>query len=377
MKQIAVLLFAVLVMAAPLVYAQPAGLSLALSKQTPYPAEPGKIVKVEIEAKNTGFTDSEDISIEIVPEDPFSLVPGESAKKTFSRISAMDSVKISFNLQVSSSAVTNDYELKFRVYKEGSVVSTEEKARINVQGLPNIVLDFVRTDPERIDPSGTFDIVAALRNAGSGTARQMTAVLNSSSDSIVPILSGGTVFIGDVQPEFTKYAAMKFKVDGSAEYKTYPAVLTLTFKDENNTERSKQFSIGIPVTGSIQLDLIKTEIDYSRQVLKANVANKGTTEAKSLEATLVIGNATIGIDYISQLKANKDTVFEFPAVYSGEGKLVINYIGPGIEKNIVEKSLVLNFPEPEQDSSGTIVIVIIIIVIVLWYWRRRKKRAGK
>ncbi|MBL7206079.1 MAG: hypothetical protein ISS36_00600 [Candidatus Aenigmarchaeota archaeon] len=379
MKIITVFLLAMILLV-PLAFAQSQASSsfdVVLSKQIPYPAEPGNVINIEIEVQNIGFDDGENINIEILPEEPFRLLPGEDKKKTFSRIAAKSSVKIPYRLQVDAGTVTNDYELKFRIYREGSSISQIEKINVVVQGIPDLILNSVSIYPQRIEPSGIVDVAASIKNVGTGTARHVKVSIESESETLVPLLSGGQVFIDDLEPSHIKSASLRLKIGNSAEYKTYIAKLTLSYKDENGTEHSKTHDIGIPVTGSIQLDVIKIEPNIGRGVIKIEIANKGTTDAKSLDSKLIIGNETIGVDYTSQLKASKQTTLEFPLIYKGSGKLVIDYIGPGIEKNTLEKEIVLNFEEPGQDNTGTIVTVIVIIIIIVWYIRRRRKNKQK
>ncbi|MBU0530817.1 MAG: hypothetical protein KKC05_04040, partial [Nanoarchaeota archaeon] len=73
-----------------------------------------------------------------------------------------------------------------------------------------------------------------------------------------------------------------------------------------------------------------------------------------------------------QIKANKQTTFDFPLVMSGSGKLVLNFIGPGLEKNTVEKDIMLSFSLPNGAANGTVNIILGIIVLVIIYFLARK-----
>jgi hypothetical protein len=59
----------------------------------------------------------------------------------------------------------------------------------------------------------------------------------------------------------------------------------------------------------------------------------------------------------------------------GVGQLVINYVGPGLEKNKVVKEVSLAYQNGGGgDGTGTIIIVVIVIAVVAYYiWRRRRK----
>ena len=55
-------------------------LRVSISMQDPDPVEPGKEVEVSFKIENNG-TIANDVTFEILPDYPFSLVPGESASK--------------------------------------------------------------------------------------------------------------------------------------------------------------------------------------------------------------------------------------------------------------------------------------------------------
>ena len=281
-----------------------ANVDIVLTNQNPYPAEPGGNVDVEIEIQNKGLTDATNVMIEVFPKDPFSLLPGQEKTKRFTRITAGESVKATYTLSVSDKALSSDYELEFRIYssplKENYVKKT---VTILVQGEPHLIVEDVITYPQTIEPGGNVKLVAVLKNVGSGTARDVEISINSSSPEILPVLSGGRAYIGDIEANTTKEAVLKMSIGADAEHRTYLATLLLNYKDESNIQRGEVFLIGIPVAGTINLHVINVEPDFERETLDIEVANQGTTDAKSIEARLVVNEKTIGVDYISQLKA--------------------------------------------------------------------------
>ncbi len=352
-------------------------LDVSLVSQNPYPAEPGSNVNVEVEISNTGNAQANNIVVEILTKSPFSLLQGQESKQTINSIGPQSSVMKTYDLFVNTDAISSIYSLEFKIYSvsDPSTYSTKTVS-LSVQGSPKMVIESVGTSPKDIEPGGSVTLDFSIKNIGSGTARQMQASLNATSSYLVPILSGGLVYVGDVKPGETKNAIMQLSIDSLAEYKTYTATLTLSYKDESNAAGSDTFSIGIPVIGSIRLDIISVEPDFSRGQLEIEVANKGTTDAKSLEAILMVGNQSIGIDYLSQLKATKKTTFAFPIVLEGNAELVINYIGPGLQQNRIVKDITLDFEAQGTNGTMTYLIGFVILVIILYFvWRKffRKK----
>jgi hypothetical protein len=354
-------------------------LEVVLTRQTPYPADPGGSLDIEIEIQNNGYADANNYVVEIVPESPFSLLTGQEATKTFSRISALNSVKTTFKLTVSDTANSNNYDLKFRLYPQSSpTIYIEKSVSVSVQGSTNFVIENITTVPENIEPGGRVELHVNIMNIGTGTARQVQGSFAAESMSIVPILSGGMVYVGDIAPEGTKDVKLTIGIGSDLDYGVYSSTLTLSYNDENNAQQTQSFDLGIPVTGIIIMDIISIEPDYTRGSIDIEVANKGTADASSVEAKLLIEGETAGIDYLSQLKATKKTTFSFPLVMQGAGELVIDYVGPDLKEGQITKDIVLNFEVPGGDTSAISILfwLAVIVVIGFFVWRRyfRKKK---
>ncbi len=351
------------------------GLAVVLTNQMPYPVEPGNNFDIQIEIQNNGYADANERIIEIIDDEPFKLLPGENRTKFFNKIGAKESVKTSYKLFVNESVLTGDYNLKFRIYPSGQEdVYIEDSVSIRVNGIPDLVVMSIHTEPQDMAPGSMVNVGINFENVGTGTARNVKAMINSSSSYIMPVLSGGLVYIGDVEPGVTAHTELNMSIDSNAEYQTYSATLTLSYKDENNTAMERIVDIGIPVTGTINLEIIDIETDFDSNKLKIKVANKGSTDAKSVEATLVISGSVVGIDYISQLKASKYTTFDFPLLTQGSGYLKMDYIGPTLKNEQSQEEVFLNYPDPRITNMITSLITLIVVLIIIRHlWKRYKK----
>jgi len=378
-KILALAVFAVLIVFSTTAHAQNTPIfNVILTNQNPYPAEPGKNVNVEVEVQNTGLGDANNLVVEIAPADPFMLLPGTERTKTYTKISASSSVKVSYDLKVDESAISNPYELEFRVYYADNPTSyLSKKVVVNVQGQADFIIESTWTDPQNIEPGGRVKVYAKVKNVGTGPANQVQASLNSTSGLLIPVLSSGSVYLGDVKPNQDMVVEIELAVDSTAEQKTYPATLALAYKDETGALIQESFSLGIPVVGVINLEIIKIEANFERNILQIEIANKGTADANSLEAKLLVDNKTVGVDYTSQIKATKKTTLEFPLVAEGPGKLVLSYTTTDLKQNQVEKDLSITYENPNQGSPiNTLIIIVVVAVIAYFVWRRffRKKK---
>jgi len=352
--------------------------NVILTKQTPYPAEPGKNVNVEVEVQNTGLADANNIVVEISPASPFTLLPGSDKITTYTKISASSSVKVSYDLKVDDNAISNQYELGFRIYYANSPTNyLSQKVLVNVQGEPDFIIDSTWTTPENIEPGGSVNVFVKIKNVGTGTGSQVQLTFNSTSGILTPILSGGSVYLGDIKPGNDSVADIQLSVDSSAGQQTYPSLLTLTYKDDTGTVRQESFSLGIPVTGVIKIDIVNIQANFDRNVLQIDIANKGTADANSLEGTLIMNNQTVGVDYTSQLKATKKTTLEFPLGPEGQATLALTYTSPNLQQFQLEKPIDVRYQNPNQGSPiNTVIVLIVVAIIAYLVWRRffRKKK---
>jgi hypothetical protein len=81
---------------------------------------------------------------------------------------------------------------------------------------------------------------------------------------------------------------------------------------------------------------------------------------------------------VSQLKATKKTTFSFPlTVYRGQGELVIDYTGPGLEENEARKEIVLNLQPQGGDGTSNLILLILIAVVGYFAWKKYFKKKVK
>jgi len=345
-------------------------LNLVLTSQTPYPAEPGSNLDIEVELQNSGYESASNIVLKIDLDSPFELLPGEEEEKKFSNVPPSGSVKASYNMHILDNATSGDYNVNFLIYTGSSRdVSIKKNITINVRGQPDLIISDMIAPI--IEPGQVVDIRVKLKNIGSGKAKDIKLSFNS-TDEIIPVFSKGLIYLDGIEPGEEKEAEMSLSIADGAEHKTYPSYITATYKDETNTLTTQNFTVGIPVEGTVILQIIKVEPDYERGKIKVEVANKGTGEAKSVDAKLIVNNETIDTDYISQIKANKQTTFSFNMVSNGgKGTLRMTYLGPNLRTETVEKEIVLNFSAQNGiDSTTMFAIVIIIIVVIYFSWKK-------
>jgi hypothetical protein len=346
-------------------------LNIVLTKQTPYPVQPGQNLSIEIEIQNSGLGDAENYNVEIIEAPPFKILPGEEKVKTFTRISAKSSVKASWKLTVDPKTISGDYEIKFKLYKNDTEAWVLYKIFVTVQGIPELVLQDMDIEGTA-EPNGQIGLRINISNVGTGDARQLKINFVSSAE-LTPILATGSTYLGELKSGQSKIAIINLSISSTAEYRTYTANLIANYVDEAGQSRTDSFSVGIPVQGSILFDIIDIRADFDRQKIDIDVSNKGTAEAKSVTATLILNDRVVGIDYTSSVKANKKVTFSFPLVEEGKGYLNLTYIGPGLESGQITKELSFSFVRPVGTGWVFLVVIVILAGIVYWFFKRKKK----
>jgi len=376
-------LIMVLSLQTSLVMAADPEISLILTKQTPYPVEPGQIVDIEVSLQNNGSSVNNMI-IEILPKDPFTLLPGQDRTKTFARISSYDSVTHSYKLKVNESAISAVYELEFRYYRaEATSSAVVKKVLINVQGTPKIVILGIETKPESMEPGDEVEITVNMKNEGTGKARQteLSLVAEANSETgeslIVPALAGGFFYLGEFLSGQQATARFKLEIDTKAEYKTYMSTMTVGYKDENGETQTTSFSIGLPVRGKPVIEVLSAKMDNS--AFKVDIENIGTANAKALNIALIQDNAVKDSAVANELKPTKHKTMRFNGFRYGEALINISYLDEGNKLSTRETPVTITKSEysvegSTNDTSGLAIALFIVVVLESYYvWRLRKR----
>jgi hypothetical protein len=357
-------------------------LDLVLSSQSPYPVEPGSVVNVEVMLQNSGLKDAENVVLTIEPNDPFTLLAGEAVTKKFNVVGASNNVKATYKLQVSNKAVSNDYDLTFRYYTGGDTgVTVLKEIPINVRGNPKLILRKMETVPKEVEPGEAFDVKATIENVGTGNAYYMQSTLNSTTTYIVPVLSGGMFYIGELHPGESKEATFRLTVDSAAEYKTYSGALTISYMDDTNAIDSAQFSLGIPITGVPEIEILSTSMDNSN--FKVDIENIGSGSAKAVKTMLMQDGEIKDVSVTNELEPSKHKTLSFSGFSYGQGLINISYLDQiNNPHNVVMPVSIKKAASQEQNSgnSSAIFVPVLVIAVVLetfYIWRIRKKVAKK
>jgi hypothetical protein len=180
-------------------------LKAILVSQDPSLADPGAYVNVLFQIENLGTDNANNVTVELIPEYPFSLNPGVSAINQIgtinglagnSAITGSSAFQVKYKLRIDDNAVNGDNEIKLK-YSEGDG-STYKIATFNIS------VTKPRTD---------FDVVAqdsttlAIANIGANTASSVIVRIpdqpnfrvNGTSATIIGNLNAGDYTLATFQ----------------------------------------------------------------------------------------------------------------------------------------------------------------------------------
>jgi hypothetical protein len=138
-------------------------LKATLVNQDPYPADPGSYVNVLFQIENIGTESTENATVELIPQYPFSLDTGVSTVTNIGTISGLqtgdNAFQVRYRLRVDDNAINGDNEIKLKVW-------TGDSSAYNLRAF-NISVSNPRTDFVVVAQDST---TLAIANTGANTA---------------------------------------------------------------------------------------------------------------------------------------------------------------------------------------------------------------
>ncbi|MCS7134933.1 MAG: hypothetical protein N3E38_03120 [Candidatus Aenigmarchaeota archaeon] len=326
------LIIMVLLLLLPLVRAS-VDIGVKTAYTSPYPVEPGKNFLLGVEITNKGDEEAKNVLIEIAPNSPFSVIDKQT--ESITSLSGGGLRVVEYKLFVDSSAVSSTYQLPIKIKYSGSEDITRN-VFVRVQGKPNIA--YIDVPNFSISPGETKTMRVDISNLGSGVAKRVIATITPLNENIKVVFSGGNYFVGDIQPNEKKSAYFQLYIDTEANYGVYDANIKIVYEDESGNLQTKNFSLGIFVTGKPEIKIIKIDVDESKGELKVDIVNDGNVEARGIKGELLIGGGVVDVDYISKINAQKSSTLKFKLPSGKEADLRITYSGSNNEKySFIEK----------------------------------------
>ena len=263
-------------------------ISISLVNQDPDPAVAGDIIEIRLGIENLGSVPAENVVIELEPQYPFVMLPGEDPIQKIGTILHQSEANlkiIKFRLRIDRDANAGQYELRILEYEDGKkdelkitrTISIDVKNRANAEV---IYIDKVQLLPGKITP-----ITFTINNVGSAPLRDLTFYWENEDDVILPVGSDDTKYIKYIEVNESAELIYNVIASANAEPDLYKLKLSLTYDDPVNGEGKEiTTNAGVYVGGETDFDV--TFSGSSKGDTSFSIANIGSVPANSVTISI-------------------------------------------------------------------------------------------
>lgn len=410
---VVLMLFAAACIAGAQVDTQYAGYSpniiVSLAKQEPDQVEPGGQVEASFKLDNNG-TEAENVMFEIVPEYPFSLIPGEIPSKTIGVLGnsqyGRQSFTIKYKLKVAPDAADGNHVIKVR-YKTDNYNgwTTLDNLKIRVQTHDAILIaEKITTTPLVTPPGERTKLRIELKNYATSILKDIKVSLDLGSTSSTPFGPVGSTnekVVSYIDPLATVPVEFELLVDPDAVSKTYRIPMTLRYSDALNKDYNRTNLVTIVVGDEPDVSIgIESATVYRAGTagdITIKIVNKGLPDMKFINVKLAQSSSYRIISpsevYIGKIDSDDYETADFKIyVESGsDKKLALPLTVEYRDANNKDYRNAVNLELPLYSSSeakkfglvkgngkmGWIALIIIAAAGFFGYrfWKKRKKHA--
>ena len=391
MKPIKIIVYVVtLLLLTTLAIANAPGIKVSLMSQLPDPAEPGNYADVRFKIENTGFQGTPPVTLELIPEYPFSLEPGDSAVRELGGFQSQQQgekgIIIKYRLKIDENAVEgeNALSVRFKAYNV-DVWEQPEEFNISISTFDaTLAVESITIENGMIDPGKTTDLNVTLHNLDDSVLKDIRIKLDLATVPIIPVGSTNEKIVKTMFPGELNTVTFILAADPTAAARLYKVPLQIVFKDELGKNYSKDNTIGVPIGSAPELSVYieSSNLAGGKGEITIKFVNRGLTDVKLLNAKIIesdeltvltspevyIGkvdsddfeSATFSID----LK-NKKESFDIP--------VEIEYLDANNQRyeRVVPVPLRMDQNAAKQNGSGmfsTLLFVTPILVILIVFW---------
>ncbi len=296
-----------------------------------------------------------------------------------------------FEVKIRENAVAASYRMRFSVVKTDIDGKDEELVKVMEFDLPIKGLVKFDVDSDNVVSLGSIsDIKVAVSDVGNGAARHVMVKLGLTA----PFTPAKTseIYLGDFSGGESKNATFSVSVDSKTDAMVYKIPLTITYLDDNGTEKTEERDIGVRIdeTPELKVSLVSSEKFTAGKSGKFTVmvVNDGFVNAKFLDIRILPGDAYSILSqddiYVGNLDSDDSQEEEFEirvADNASAGALPVKFVlaYKSSNKNVeIIREKVVNLQvlsdedyaseQPTQDPFGIILgLVILVPVLVILY----------
>ena len=411
-----------------------ANLEIIYRKADPDPMITGEYADVSVKVRNKGTAKAEDVSLELVPEFPFSVDPDKDTERYFGDIYPGDEYHATFTVRVDRNAVPGENDLRFRT--ETELLTLTRNIPVEVRTREAVLsVEEVKIEDGSIPPSKTRDVTFTLKNRADTYLRSIGMSLGLKPEGIeetdfgmeaeffgmedfetaeeIPMITVGQTTeerISQMAPGEEKDVTFSIRADHDADEETYKVPIALRFESERyrknretgqwemstETFHNQEFTgirvdgkpiLGVGFAGADDYPIGGTKRDVSIEII-----NRGFSEAKFLDIELlphgsyeIIGEPSMYIGHMSSDDYDSPSFEMYLNPEYDEVEIPVELKYKDNEENIIVENQTVGFKTYTWDEldrlgvereDGILIYVVILIVFLaaLYYYRRHCKK---
>ena len=259
--------------------------SVSLINQDADPAIAGNIVELRIGVENKGGESAENVMLELRPEYPFEMLPGESPIQEVGTIKpyqdGSDMRIVKFRLRVDRDAYEGEYELEVWEYEEGKRDKIRVEKTITIDVANRESAEIIYIDKVELVPGRQTNMKFTINNVGSAPLRDLTFSWENEDDVILPVGSDNTKYIKYLDVSEKTELSYDVIADSNAEPGLYKLQLSLKYDNSITGEEKEIATIaGVYVGGETDFDVAFSESSMGEYSF--SIANIGSNPAYSV-----------------------------------------------------------------------------------------------
>ncbi|MDK2989618.1 MAG: hypothetical protein PWR16_1147 [Methanoculleus sp.] len=203
-----------------------------------------------------------------------------------------------------------------------------ETLPLTVRVTPDLQVEVLDVRSESLNVGTEGYVYLTLKNIGHDTANNAIAkVTRNGASPLIP--TDGSAYVGTFEPGETVDVKFKVSVADTAEPKSYPLDVAVTYEDyEGTSVTSRSATIGLPVGGKIAFEVVSpVSILYlgSNSILEVVYKNVGAA---------TVYNAQARISAVDPFTSSDDTAFlgDLAPGQTATARFEVNVDGDGTEK---------------------------------------------
>ncbi|MBU1976262.1 MAG: COG1361 S-layer family protein [Nanoarchaeota archaeon] len=289
MKIYGILLLLILALA-PIVHAGAGDIPsiyISLVNQEPDPANAGDIVEIRLGIENLGGSAANDMVIELNPDYPLELVPGEDAAKKIGTLRAYQDEEdmriVKYRLRIDKNAPTGSHDLDIYYYTEGATAKAQVILSIDVETGENA--EIIHIDKSVLIPGKQESLKFTINNVGNAPLNDLTFYWENEDEIVLPVGSDNTKHIKSI--DIGESAEVEYQViaDTNGDAGLYKLDLHLSYNDPSSGTTTTISTIaGIYVGGGTDFEVAFS--DSSAGETSFSIANVGSNPANSVSVII-------------------------------------------------------------------------------------------